>query len=155
MGVIVTVLPACPRVDPALESSFSRCILAIRILNVEDYAPSRYVRTRLLREAGFEVTEAASLTDAMDVLQQQPVSLVMLDMNLPDGTGAELCRRIRKSPDLSQLPVLMISATARGELDRLDGVRSGANMYLTEPVPPAQLLSSIEYLLNGTRPKAS
>lgn len=125
---------------------------AIRILNVEDYAPSRYVRTRLLREAGFEVAEAGTVTDALDVLQQQPVSLVMLDMNLPDGTGSDLCRRIRTNEQLATLPVLIISATARGELDRLDGVRSGANMYLTEPVPPALLLSSIEQLLG--RPKA-
>jgi DNA-binding response OmpR family regulator len=129
--------------------------LSIRILNVEDYAPSRYVRTRLLREAGFEVAEANTVIAAMDVLQQQPVSLVMLDMNLPDGTGAELCRRIRKTADLATLPVLIISATARGELDRLDGVRSGANMYLTEPVSPAQLLSSVEQLLASVRPKAS
>jgi len=128
--------------------------LAIRILNVEDYAPSRYVRTRLLQEAGFDVTEASTLAAALDVLQQESISLVMLDMNLPDGTGAELCRRIRKVAELSQLTVLIISATARGELDRLDGVRSGANMYLTEPVPPAQLLSSIEHLLGLTR-KAS
>lgn len=122
---------------------------AIRILNVEDYAPSRYVRTRILREAGFEVAEASTMNDAIDVLRREPVSLVMLDMNLPDGTGAELCRQIRGSADIAQLPVLIISATARGELDRLDGVRSGANMYLTEPVPPELLLSSIEHLLNG------
>jgi DNA-binding response OmpR family regulator len=124
-------------------------LAGIRILNVEDYAPSRYVRTRLLREAGFEVSEASSVSAALDVLRQQQVSLVMLDMNLPDGTGAELCRRIRKNADYAALPVLIISATARGELDRLDGVRSGANMYLTEPVPPAMLLSSIEHLLGG------
>lgn len=134
---------------------FHRLILAtIRILNVEDYAPSRYVRTRLLREAGFEVTEAGTMSDALDVLQQQHVSLVMLDMNLPDGTGSELCRRIRKNAELAALPVLIISATARGELDRLDGVRSGANMYLTEPVPPAQLLSSVEQLLGGAKKRA-
>lgn len=123
------------------------------ILNVEDYPPSRYVRTRLLRDAGFEVAEAATLNDALDVLRRQSVSLVMLDMNLPDGTGAELCRTIRTSADLSELPVLIISATARGELDRLDGVRSGANMYLTEPVPPEQLLSSIDQLLGGSKMK--
>lgn len=93
------------------------------------------------------------MSDALDVLQQQQVSLVMLDMNLPDGTGSELCRRIRKNVELASLPVLIISATARGELDRLDGVRSGANMYLTEPVPPAQLLSSVEQLLGGNKSK--
>ena len=123
----------------------------IRILNVEDYPPSRYVRTRLLRDAGFEVAEAGSVNDAMDVLRREAVSLVMLDMNLPDGTGAELCRTIRKSEQLSALPVLIISATARGELDRLDGVRSGANMYLTEPVAAEQLLSSVEQLLGRAK----
>lgn len=119
----------------------------LRILNVDDYAPSRYVRTKLLREAGFEVAEAGTLNDAMDVLRRESVALVLLDMNLPDGTGAEMCRSIRTSGDLSTLPVVLISATARGELDRLEGVRSGANMYLTEPVPPEQLLSSVDQLL--------
>ena len=132
-----------------MNSSLADKSSIVRILNVEDYAPSRYVRTRILREAGFEVAEAGTLNDALDVLHREPVSLVMLDMNLPDGTGAELCRQIRGNSDFAQLPVLIISATARGELDRLDGVRSGANMYLTEPVPPEQLLSSIERMLNG------
>ncbi|HSL21856.1 MAG TPA: response regulator [Vicinamibacterales bacterium] len=121
----------------------------VRILNVEDYAPSRYVRSRLLREAGFEVAEATSAATALRVLHDQPVSLVVLDMNLPDGTGAELCRQIRTDAALATLPVLIISATARGELDRLEGVRSGANVYLTEPVPPAVLLSTIGQLLVG------
>ena len=121
---------------------------AIRILNVEDYAPSRYVRTRLLREAGFHVTEADTIAAALRALHDDPpVSLVVLDMNLPDGTGAELCRRIRDNSALARLPVLMISATARGELDRLDGVRSGANVYLTEPVAPTLLISTVDQLL--------
>ena len=118
-----------------------------RILNVEDYAPSRYVRTRVLREAGFEVTEAETAAAALDVLRYEQVSLVLLDMNLPDGTGAEICRQIRKDDSLAGLPVLIISATARGELDRLDGVRAGANVYLTEPVPPAVLISTVDSLL--------
>jgi DNA-binding response OmpR family regulator len=136
----------------ALEFCFLKVgVASIRILNVEDYQPSRYVRTRLLRNAGFEVEEAATLTDAMEVLRRQSVSLVMLDMNLPDGTGAELCRTIRNSAELSKLPVLIISATARGELDRLDGVRSGANMYLTEPVAAERLLSSVDQLLGNPK----
>jgi CheY-like chemotaxis protein len=120
---------------------------SIRILNVEDYPPSRYVRSRLLREAGYQVTEADSAAAALQALHDERVSLVVLDMNLPDGTGSEVCRKIRSSETLSELPVLIISATARGELDRLDGVRSGANMYLTEPVPPKLLLSTIGQLL--------
>lgn len=145
-------LVSCRDALNALEFSSRRSNLAtIRILNVEDYPPTRYVRTRLLRDAGFEVAEAGTVNDALDVLRREPVALVMLDMNLPDGTGSELCRAIRTSEGLSQLPVLMISATARGELDRLDGVHSGANMYLTEPVPPAQLLSSVDQLLGRSK----
>lgn len=120
---------------------------SLRILNVEDYPPSRYVRTRLLREAGYQVTEADTARGALEALRQEQVSLVVLDMNLPDGTGAEICRTIRGDEAFATLPVLIISATARGELDRLDGVRSGANMYLTEPVPPNVLLSTIGQLL--------
>jgi DNA-binding response OmpR family regulator len=121
------------------------------ILIVEDYPPSRYVRSRVLREAGFQVREAESVATALRVLHDEQVSLVLLDMNLPDGTGSDLCRQIRADRTLSDLPVLIISATARGELDRLDGVRSGANVYLTEPVSSTQLLSTVDHLLeNGT-----
>lgn len=123
----------------------------LRILNVEDYPPSRYVRTRLLREAGFEVTEAGTMASALQALRTEPASLVVLDMNLPDGTGSDLCRAIRSDKALSQLPVLIVSATARGELDRLDGVRSGANMYLTEPVPPQLFISTVEQLISNGR----
>ena len=126
---------------------------SVRILNVEDYAPSRYVRTRLLREAGYQVTEADTASAAMQALRDEQVSLVVLDMNLPDGTGSEVCRKIRSEKELAKLPVLIISATARGELDRLDGVRSGANMYLTEPVPPKVLLSTIDRLLQPSDEK--
>lgn len=120
------------------------------ILIVEDYPPSRYVRSRVLREAGFHVTEAESVATALRVLHDEQVSLVLLDMNLPDGTGSDLCRQIRADRTLSDLPVLIISATARGELDRLDGVRSGANIYLTEPVSSTLLLSTVDHLLaNG------
>jgi len=123
----------------------------LRILNVEDYPPSRYVRTRLLREAGFEVTEAGTMASALQALRTEAVSLVVLDMNLPDGTGSDVCRAIRSDKALSQLPVLMISATARGELDRLEGVRSGANMYLTEPVPPQLFISTVGQLISNSR----
>jgi DNA-binding response OmpR family regulator len=121
--------------------------MSARILNVDDYAPSRYVRTRLLREAGFAVTEAESVRSALRALSEEAISLVLLDMNLPDGTGSDLCRQIRADEKFSRLPVLIISATARGELDRLDGVSSGANMYLTEPVKPEMLLSTVGSLL--------
>jgi DNA-binding response OmpR family regulator len=120
-----------------------------RILNVDDYGPARYARTRLLRAAGFLVTEAESVKAALRALEDQDVSLVVLDMNLPDGTGADLCRKIRSQNSTSALPVLMISATARGELDRLEGVQSGANMYLTEPVSPTLFVSTIDHLLNA------
>lgn len=122
------------------------------ILNVEDYAPSRYVRSRVLREAGFRVTEAETVAAAVRALHDGPVSLVVLDMNLPDGMGTDLCRHIRDNQKFAKTPILMISATARGELDRLDGVRNGANVYLTEPVSPTLLVSTVDQLLaNDTR----
>src|SRR5689334_1314745 len=65
------------------------------ILNVDDYHPSRYARTKLLQQAGFNVIEAATGQAALDAIYDKKPVLVLLDVNLPDISGFEICRRIK------------------------------------------------------------
>src|SRR5262245_43899080 len=67
-----------------------------RILNVDDYLPARYARTEVLRRAGFEVAEASTGAEALRLVVEERPDLVLLDVNLPDLDGFEVCRRIRE-----------------------------------------------------------
>jgi CheY-like chemotaxis protein len=112
------------------------------VLNVDDYKPSLYARTRILRRAGFEVIEALTGEEALRLSEEQQPQLVLLDVHLPDMSGLEVCRRIKAS---RRVPVVHISATYRSECDRAEGLRfSGADAYLTEPVPGQALVDIIE-----------
>lgn len=116
-----------------------------RILNVDDFAPGRYAKSRILRGAGFDVVEAGTGRAALDAVSRDPVDLVVLDVNLPDMDGFEVCRRIKA--DTSGTMVLHTSATFVDAKDRVTGLDNGADGYLIEPVEPAELLSSVNALL--------
>lgn len=80
-----------------------------------------------------------------------PVSLVILDIMLPDIDGLEVCRRIRRIPELQTLPVVML--TARGEtMDRVIGLELGADDYLSKPFEPRELVARIHNVLRRTVP---
>jgi signal transduction histidine kinase len=117
-----------------------------RILNVDDYDPSRYGRTRILRQAGFEVFEATTGNEALRAVEQKP-NLVLLDINLPDMSGLEVCRRIKEDPSTASTLILHLTASNMMPEHRAYGLNNGADGYLTEPVDPEVLLATIRSLL--------
>jgi len=119
------------------------------VLNVDDYAPGRYGRSKILKQAGFVVTEAASGQEALDKLAHDRQEVVLLDVNLPDMTGVEVCRSIRCHPEISRTIILHISATNLQASDQVVGLDSGADGYLTEPVEPEVLIATIRALLRA------
>jgi len=123
----------------------------VAILNVDDYEPGRYARSRLLRSFGFEVREAKTGAEALSVVATEPPALVILDVNLPDISGFEVCRRLKESPTTATLPVLHITATRTGATDKVVGLEGGADAYLTEPVEPPVLLATLNALLRMKR----
>jgi PAS domain S-box-containing protein len=123
----------------------------VTILNVDDYEPGRYARSRLLRSFGFEVREAKTGAEALSVVATEPPALVILDVNLPDISGFEVCRRLKESATTATLPVLHMSATYTGALDKALGLEGGADAYLTEPVEPPVLLATVNALLRMKR----
>ena len=116
------------------------------ILNAEDHAPARFLRSRLLADAGFDVAESASAQATIEAALniQDPPSLVLLDVGLPDGNGFDVCERIKV--ERPTLPVVLISAVYRTAHARRDGISVGADAYLVEPTPPERLIGTIRRL---------
>src|SRR5579871_3023155 len=98
---------------------------AIRILAVDDNPSALYATSRILRAAGYEVIEAASGAAALAAAPK--ADLVVLDVNLPDMDGFEVCRRLRANPATAQLPVLHLSATFTHSADFALGFEAGAD----------------------------
>src|ERR1043166_4431747 len=93
--------------------------------------------------AGFDISRVASGAAALERLARQPYDALVLDLNLPDIDGLEVCRRLRAKWDT---PVLML--TARGEpMDRVVGLELGADDYLPKPFEPRELLARLRALL--------
>jgi len=118
-----------------------------RILVVDDNAPARYVVSRTLRKAGFEVLEAATGQEALALAERELPDLVLLDVNLPDIHGFEVARRLKSEDGTRTTPILQLSASAVSAEDRIDGLAAGADAYLVEPVEPGELIANIRALL--------
>lgn len=120
-----------------------------RVLVVDDREPARYARARRLREAGYEVMEAATGKDALATVAEAVPDLVVLDVDLPDVHGFEACRAIKQLPATAHVPVLEVSAVFVGREDRLAGLRSGADWYLVEPVDDHELVATCRILVRA------
>ncbi|HJY79095.1 MAG TPA: response regulator transcription factor [Burkholderiales bacterium] len=114
-----------------------------RVLLVEDDVRLAEMVSEYLGGAGFDISRVASGAAALERLARQPYDALVLDLNLPDIDGLEVCRRLRAKWDT---PVLML--TARGEpMDRVVGLELGADDYLPKPFEPRELLARLRALL--------
>jgi PAS domain S-box-containing protein len=120
------------------------------ILSVDDNEASRYVIARTLRRSGFNVVEAHTGENALSMARQQP-DLVLLDVNLPDISGFEVCRRLKSDPQTSSIPILHLSATRVDPGAAVQGLEAGADAYLTLPVEPEVLVATIHALLRAKK----
>ena len=119
------------------------------ILVVEDETSIASFVSAYLRNAGYGVRAASSAKTALVELANELPSLIVLDLNLPDGDGVELCRRIRKSSDV---PILML--TARDEdVDKIIGLEVGADDYMTKPFNPRELVARVKSILRRAAPE--
>ena len=119
------------------------------LLLVDDDEAKRYVIATWLRRAGHTVVEAATGHEAL--AKVDAAELILLDINLPDMTGYEVCRRIKNDPRTAAIPVVQVSATAIGVSDRALGLTQGADAYLTEPTEPEELLAVVMAALRYSR----
>lgn len=121
------------------------------ILVVEDEPPIQKLLAYNLGAAGFEVVAAYDGEEAIVILDERTPDLVLLDWMLPQLSGLELCRRLRRRQATAHVPIIML--TARGEEpDRLRGLDTGADDFITKPFSPAELVARIRAVLRRVRP---
>jgi two-component system, sensor histidine kinase len=121
------------------------------VLVVDDNDASRFIKSQVVRRAGYEVVEAATGKGALEAARRQPVDIVLLDVHLPDMSGIEVCAQIKADEALSSVQVLQISATAIADADRVRGLTSGADAYLIEPGNPEVLAATLGALMRARR----
>ena len=115
-----------------------------KVLILEDELNIRSFVVINLKRAGYEVIEAGTGQEALDLLQKHPeVGVAILDIMLPDMDGFEVCRRIRATN--KQMGVIMLTARTQ-EMDKITGLMTGADDYVTKPFSPAELTARIDAL---------
>jgi PAS domain S-box-containing protein len=120
------------------------------ILYVDDDPGNRHAFGWLLRSAGYEVKEAATGSEALRMVNDRP-DLVILDVNLPDVSGFEVCRRIKAHPATTRIPVLHMSGVFVRSEDKTHALEEGADAYLIKPAEPGEVLATVKALLRVHR----
>jgi len=116
-----------------------------KILVLEDESNIRSFVVINLRRSGYEPVEAATGGEALEKLQENPgICLALLDVMLPDIDGFEVCRRIRASG--SKIGIIMLTAKSQ-EIDKVTGLMTGADDYVTKPFSPAELTARVDALV--------
>ncbi|MBB4210550.1 two-component system phosphate regulon response regulator PhoB [Rhodothalassium salexigens DSM 2132] len=125
-----------------------------KILFVEDEASlTELVRYNLERE-NFDVTCAADGEEGLMMATEVPPDLILLDWMLPNLSGIEICRRLRRNTATASVPIIMLTARTE-EADRVRGLDTGADDYITKPFSPRELIARINAVLRRVRPGLS
>jgi two-component system phosphate regulon response regulator PhoB len=124
---------------------------ATRVLLVEDEPAIVELVSYSLREAGWEIASAADAAGAWASIAQRRPDLVLLDWMLPDQSGLRLLGRIRSDRDFKDIPVIMLTAKSMEE-DKIAGLETGADDYVTKPFSPRELLARSRALLRRKSP---
>jgi len=119
--------------------------MAATILLIDDQESVRTNLGEYLARYGFAVTLAGDGLHALQMLDNATPDLVVLDVQMPEVDGLEICRRIRQRPD--HIPILMVSGERKELVDRVMGLEVGADKYLLKPFDPALLLAEVRALL--------
>lgn len=117
-----------------------------QILHVDDREENRYIVSKILRGAGFQVIEGRTGRQALELAVAQP-DLIILDVRLPDIIGYEVSKRIKSNPATSSIPIIQLSASFISNESKVQALDSGADQYLTQPVEAPVLIASVKALL--------
>jgi phosphate regulon transcriptional regulator PhoB len=106
-----------------------------------------------LKKEGFDVSSAADGEEALSVIRRGNFDFLILDLMLPGIQGMELCRVLRNDPKTAQIPIIML--TAKGEeVDRIIGLETGADDYMTKPFSPRELIARVKAVMRRLYEKA-
>jgi len=121
------------------------------VLVVEDEPAQREVLAYNIRAEGFRVVTAGDGDQALELVREAPPDVIVLDWMLPHVSGIEVCRRLKRAGNTARIPIIMLSARSE-ETDRVRGLETGADDYVTKPYSVAELLARLRTQLRRTRP---
>ncbi len=107
-----------------------------------------------LENAGFRVAEALDGEEALISVEECKPDLIILDWMLPQVSGIEVCRRLRRQPGTKDIPIIMVTARVE-EQDQVRGLDTGADDYITKPFSPIELVARVRAVLRRARPSLS
>ncbi|EQD70340.1 response regulator receiver protein [mine drainage metagenome] len=123
----------------------------LKFLVVDDFSTMRRIVRNLLKELGFtNVVEAEDGVDALNKLRAGDIEFVVSDWNMPNMTGIELLRAIRKDPSLKHLPVLMVTAEAKKE-NIIEAAQAGASGYIVKPFTAATMDEKLKKIFQNMK----
>ena len=117
------------------------------VLVVEDTLSEMELISHYLREGGFSVFNAVSAKDALSRIQESMPDLIVTDIVMPDMSGFELCRSLKRNPETAAIPIVVCSSKDQ-EIDRLWAMKQGAAAYVTKPFTRQQLLEVVKSILS-------
>lgn len=124
------------------------------LLNVDDDPTGRLIVSQMLRAAGYEVREAETGVEALQMAAAEKPDVIVLDVQLPDISGQEVCRQLRAHPDTATIPVVHLTATPLPSEEKLRIAEGAADAFLIEPVEASELTSLIRSLVRLRRAEA-
>lgn len=116
------------------------------VLVVEDTLSEMELISHYLREGGFSVFSAVSAKDALSRIQESMPDLIVTDIVMPDMSGFELCRSLKRNPATATVPIVVCSSKDQ-EIDRLWAMKQGAAAYVTKPFTRQELLEVVQSIL--------
>jgi len=128
--------------------------MAAKILIVEDEIAVREMLTFALKNNGFETFEAGNSEEALNIVSKNNINLVLLDWMLPGKAGVDIAISLRSSINTKELPIIMLTAKSE-EFDKIMGLESGADDYITKPFSTKELIARIKALLRRSAPQAN
>ena len=119
----------------------------MKIMIVDDCQTTRRLLGHYLKSRGYSVVFAENGLDALQKLGTETVNLVMTDLNMPYMDGMELIKTLRADPDLSEIPILMVT-TENDEEERKKAFSNGANGYVVKPITADAITENIKSIIN-------
>ena len=120
--------------------------MSLKILIIEDEPDIRKNLEYNLSREGYSVLTAASIAEAEQLIYSNNLSLILLDLMLPDGSGLDLCKKMKSDPDMQNLPIIILTAKD-DEVDKVVGFELGADDYVTKPFSVRELILRIKAVL--------
>lgn len=117
--------------------------LMLTILIAEDTPSELELLTIYLKESGYAVIGAITASDAMNLALEKKPDVIISDVVMPGMSGFELCRKLKKEPATQKIPIILCTSKSQ-EIDRLWGMKQGADAYITKPFTREQLLRAVK-----------